>query len=359
MPAHPLAQRPFSTGNFPELDELQLLLRRAGPDVRREVLCEVDLHGEKLPVYGLECGSTHPAAPAVAFIGGVHGVERIGSQVVLSWLHTVIERLRWDDGFARELEHVRLVFVPLVSPGGMRRRTRANPAGVDLMRNAPIDSAEAMPWMLGGQRLSPRLPWYRGAAGAPMQPESRALCEYIERRVSRQPFSVLLDCHSGFGTRNHVWFPYAGSRKPIDSLADIYALRSLFRGTHPHHSIYVIEPQSRRYMTDGDLWDWLYLRSREGHSLDQRLFLPLTLEMGSWLWVKKNPLQLFGRLGLFNPVEPHRVRRILRQHLVLFDFMIRAAVSHRRWRPSPEARPALFESAVSYWLSRPESVTTT
>lgn len=352
---HPLTRHP-TTGDFPELDELRTLVKRAGPLMRSQVLCEVAVRGEPLPVYALECGSQDPDAPAVAFVGGVHGVERIGTQVVLSFLHTVIERLRWDQSLARDLDRVRLVFVPLVNPGGMWVRSRANPAGVDLMRNAPIDSTEPMPWMLGGQRRSPRLPWYRGAAGAPMEPEAAALCDFVERRVSSQPFSILVDCHSGFGTRNHVWFPYAGSRRPIDCLADIYALRTLFRSTHPHHSIYIIEPQSRRYMTDGDLWDWLYLRSRQGRSLDERLFLPLTLEMGSWLWVKKNPLQLFDRLGLFNPVEPHRVRRILRQHQTLFDFLVRAAVSHRTWRPTAAARPALFESAAAYWLARPDSV---
>ena len=187
-----------------------------------------------------------------------------------------------------------------------------------------------------------------------MEPEAAALCDFVERRLLRQPFSIAVDCHSGFGTRNHIWFPYARSKRPIDCLADIYALRSMFRSTHPHHSIYVIEPQSRRYTTHGDLWDYLYDRSR---AAGRGLFVPLTLEMGSWLWVRKNPSQLLDRLGLFNPVEPHRLRRVLRQHLTFFDFLVRAALSHRRWRPTEEQRAGLFESAVAYWRHRPASVT--
>ena len=349
-----LPARPFSAGDFPELDELRTLIQRAGSMLRSETVCEVATGSERLPVYCLEMGSTETDAPAVGFFGGVHGVERIGTQVVLAFLHTLVERLRWDDSLGFLLARIRLVFMPLVNPGGMLRRTRCNPAGVDLMRNAPVEADGKVPLLLGGQRLSPVLPWYRGRLGEAMQPEAEALCRVVEQRLMPHPFSLALDCHSGFGTSNHVWFPYAHSRRPIDCLPEIYSLRTLFRSTHPHHGNYIIEPQSRRYTTHGDLWDHLYERSRV-HT--PNLFLPLTLEMGSWLWIRKNPWQLFGRLGLFNPVEPHRIRRILRQHLTLFDFLVRAALSHRRWRPAPEERPALFESAAAYWRSRPESVT--
>lgn len=349
-----LLARPFSAGDFPELDALRTLIGRGGAAVRAATLCEVNCDGEPLPVEVIELGSTAPDVPAVGFFGGVHGVERIGTQVVLAYLHTLIERLQWDDTLPALLERVRLVFMPLVNPGGMLRQTRANPAGIDLMRNGPNDADCRVPLLLGGHRLGPWLPWYRGRQAAPLQPEAQALCDVVEQRLATQPFSIALDCHSGFGTRDHIWFPYAGSRRPIDSLADIYALRTMFRSTHPYHSIYIIEPQSRRYTAHGDLWDWLYDRSRVA---GRGLFLPFTLEMGSWLWVKKNPLQLFGRLGMFNPIETHRIQRNLRRHLTFLDFLVRAAASHERWRPREDQRKALFESAVSYWLSRPESVT--
>jgi hypothetical protein len=349
-----LPARPYSAGDFPELDELRLLIQRGGDRLRSRVLCEVATAGERLPVYCLELGSTRPEAPAVGFFGGIHGVERIGTQVVLAFLHTLVERLRWDDSLMQQLEQVRLVFMPLVNPGGMLNSTRSNPAGVDLMRNAPVEADPGVPPLIGGQRLGPWLPWYRGRAGEPMQPEAQAVCQVVQERLMTQPFSITLDCHSGFGAHNRVWFPYAGTRRPIDCLADLYALRTMFRSTHPHHSLYIIEPQSRRYTTHGDLWDHLYERSR---ACAPNLLLPLTLEMGSWLWVRKNPWQLFGRMGLFNPIEPHRMRRILRQHLVLLDFLVRAAQSHRRWRPTEDQRAALFESAVAYWMNRPQSLT--
>ena len=240
---------------------------------------------------------------------------------------------------------MRLVFMPLVNPGGMWQGTRSNPQGVDLMRNAPLSASEAVPFLLGGQRYSNRLPWYRGQEGAPMQVESQAVCELVERELLSRQFSIALDCHSGFGLRDRIWFPHAHTATPIAHLADIGALEELYSRTYPNHN-YVFEPQSRQYRTHGDLWDYLYLR---GTSDSERVFLPLTLEMGSWLWVKKNPRQLFNRAGIFNPTAAHRLQRVLRRHLVWFDFLMRAANSHGRWMPEGLARKAHRKRALAQW----------
>ena len=47
------------------------------------------------------------------------------------------------------------------------------------------------------------------------------------------------------------------------------------------------------------LWDYFYYQSR---AQNQAHFLPLTLEMGSWRWVKKSPRQLFNMAGLNVPM---------------------------------------------------------
>lgn len=332
--------------DLPELDVLEKLIQRAGQQLRSDVLCEIENGSERFPIHCVEMGSRDPAHPAVGFFGGVHGVERIGTQVLLAFLHALIERQRWDDSLQYLLQRLRLVFVPLANPGGMINRTRCNPRGVDLMRNSPVDADHGVPFLLGGQRLSRRLPWYRGRTEAPMEPEAQAICRVAEERLIPHAFSLSIDCHSGFGTRDRIWFPYAGSRKPIDCLPEIYALRSMFRATHPYHSFYIIEPQSRQYTTHGDLWDYLYDRSRVAGNA---VFVPLTLEMGSWLWVKKSPIQIFNLLGMFNPLVPHRHQRTLRRHLGFLDFLTRAAHSHARWKPPDELRHSLNESAMAYW----------
>ena len=205
-------------------------------------------------VQAITLGNASLHVPAAGFFGGVHGLERIGAEVVIAYLQSLVTRMRWDSTLHRQLESVRLVFMPLVNPGGMLRGTRANPAGVDLNRNAPVDADDRVPWLVGGQRASPNLPWYRGAAGTPMQPEAQALCNLVRDELLSRPFSIAIDCHSGFGTRDRLWFPYAHTRAPVRHLAEMHALQDIFGRAHPQHR-YIIEPQSSQYLAHGDLWD--------------------------------------------------------------------------------------------------------
>lgn len=298
-----------------------------------------------LPVHAIALGNPARDLPGVGFIAGVHGLERIGTQVAVAWLQGLVHRLQWDATLHRQLEHVRVLLVPLVNPGGMLRGTRANPAGVDLMRNAPLDAVDRVAPVVGGHRLGRWLPWYRGPAGAPMEPEACALCEAVERELHGRPLAVALDCHSGFGLRDRLWFPYAHSRSPMPELPELHALVEIFTQSLPHHP-YVVEPQSRQYLAHGDLWDYLSMRSR---AAGQGVFLPLTLEMGSWLWVKKNPRQLFSRAGMFNPLLAHRQQRVLRRHLPLLDFLVRAAIAADRWLPSGAAREEHRHAGLRRW----------
>lgn len=327
---------------------LEDILRQGGSHFEAREVCVSRVGERNFPVIAVVLGNPDPAIPAVGFFGGVHGLERIGSAVVLSYLRNLASRLRWDRLLHLKLESVRLVFMPIVNPGGMWCGTRANPAGVDLMRNAPVDAEEPPPFLLGGHRLSARLPWYRGAAGAQMEVEAEAVCRVVGEELLVRDFSMVLDCHSGFGILDRIWFPYACSRRPIPHLAELHALNEIFDQMHPHHR-YVFEPQSRQYLAHGDLWDHLYLRVE---AMPGKLFLPMTLEMGSWVWVKKNPRQLFTRHGIFNPLIEHREQRVLRRHFAWFDFIVRAAASHRHWRPEGEARQRHREQALQRWYRK-------
>lgn len=333
--------------DLPELLELQRLAELAGAHITRRVLCEVDAGQQRFAVEAFMFGSQRADAPAVGFFGGVHGLERIGAEVTIAYLRSLVMRLQWDDTLHRQLESVRLVFMPLVNPGGLWLGTRANPNGVDLMRNAPVESRERVPFLVGGQRVSAALPWYRGAAGAPMERESVALCELVEAELLGRPFSIAVDCHSGFGLADRIWFPFAHTSRPIAHLAEMNALCEILDDTLLHHR-YVLEPQSRQYLTHGDLWDHLYLRACER----AQVFIPLTLEMGSWLWVKKNPRQIFSRHGIFNPVIAHRQQRVLRRHVGWLDFLMRAACSHERWVPTGARRAEHTQRALARWYEK-------
>jgi hypothetical protein len=216
----------------------------------------------------------------------------------------------------QQLERVRLVFMPIVNPGGMWAATRANPRGIDLMRNAPVDARDRVPFLVGGQRLSAACPGTGAAWATPWRPRARHCASVVQTELLGRPFSLALDCHSGFGVTDRLWFPYAHTREPMAHLAEVHALQHIFLQAHSHHP-YVIEPQSAQYLAHGDLWDHLYLQACQQSGT---VFLPLTLEMGSWLWIKKNPQQLFSRNGIFNPLITHRHQRVLRRHLGCWTF---------------------------------------
>jgi Zinc carboxypeptidase len=331
---------------LPELDALERIIELGAHWLQSRVVCEVNLpEGGRYPVHVITLGNPSHDVPAVGYFGGVHGLERIGAEVVIAYLQTLVMRLQWDSTLHKQLESVRLVFMPIVNPGGMGLGTRANPAGVDLMRNAPVDATEKVPFLIGGQRISSGIPWYRGPAGHPMELESQAVCDVVQSELLARDFSLSVDCHSGFGSRDRVWFPYAYTRAPIVHLAELHALTRIFIESNSHHR-YIIEPQSLQYLAHGDLWDYLYLQSI---SQPHRIFLPLTLEMGSWLWVKKNPRQLFSRHGMFNPLIEHRQQRVLRQHQVLLDFLSRAASGQALWLPKAEARAQHHAQGLHDW----------
>lgn len=331
-----------------ELAEVQELVDRHGNTLDTRVVCEVELGSRRLPVHAISLGNPAADAPAVGYFGGVHGLERIGAAVVISFLRSVLMRLRWDATLQRQLELMRMVFMPVVNPGGLLRGTRANPQGVDLMRNAPVEARERVAMLVGGQRLSRRLPWYRGARSAPMQAEGQALCNVVEEELLSHRFSIAVDCHSGFGLRDRIWFPYAHTRQPIAHLAEMHALSEVLDQTQQHHR-YLFEPQSRQYLTHGDLWDYLYQRACADPA---RVHLPLTLEMGSWLWVKKNPRQMLSLQGLFNPLIAHRQARVLRRQVAWLDFVGRAACGHRGWCPTGAEREHHHRAALRRWYEQ-------
>jgi hypothetical protein len=331
-----------------ELNELERVLDACGSDLQARVACEVRDGERRFPVYVITLGNPSPGVPAVGFFGGFHGLERIGAEVVISFLCSLVRRLKWDSTLHRQLESVRLVFMPIVNPGGMWRGTRANPNGVDLMRNAPLNAQERVPFLVGGQRISALLPWYRGNRDSPMEPENKAVCKVVAEEMLGRDFSIAVDCHSGFGMEDRIWFPYAHTSQPIRHLPEMHALKEIFDQTHNAHS-YIFEPQSRQYLAHGDLWDYLYLQAC---TLPERVFLPLTLEMGSWMWVKKNPRQFFSRQGIFNPTIEHRRQRVLRRHVAWLDFLSRAACSHQLWLPADRDREQHLQRALALWYRR-------
>lgn len=332
---------------FPELKQLEAIVERLGNRARVEIVEQVEYRGQSLPIHCLSLGSERHDVPVIAYFGGVHGLEKIGTEVLLAYLQTIAELLDWDGELAARLQNLRLVFMPVVNPVGVARGTRCNGNGVDLMRNAPIEGNGKMK-LYSGHRISPLLPWYRGNQHR-MEREAQALCRVVRRELATSSMLLAMDLHSGFGIHDRLWFPYASCKQPFAALAEAHALKSLFDRCYQHH-FYKIEPMSQEYVISGDLWDYLY--DEFSRQPGEKLFLPLTLEMGSWMWLRKSPTHLFLRHGLFHPVLPHRQQRILRRHLTLFDFLSRALLHPRAWFPlSATQQQEHWRRAMALWYA--------
>ncbi|MEM9101287.1 MAG: DUF2817 domain-containing protein [Pseudomonadota bacterium] len=344
-PLYATAHKRILSAFLPEILDIEAFATRSQDHLTCRIEAKIPIRDMEIPIYSIAVGDDDLSKPVLVFVGGIHGIERIGTHVVNSFLQTIIERLLWDDSLKTELEKYRLLFIPLVNPSGMFFNIRSNAEGIDLMRNAPIDAVERTPMLVGGQRFSPKLPWYRGATEK-LAAENNALLKIMREQVFPSRFSILLDCHSGFGFHDRIWFPYAYRRHPIGILKEIFSLKLLLDQTLPHHN-YTFEPQSTHYITHGDFWDYSYKLSKQEA---EGLFIPLTLEMGSWRWVKKNPLQMVKMMGLFNPVKPHRLSRTKRRHLPFFEFLARAVYSHKNWLPTGQQNHALAQAALSYWF---------
>jgi len=332
--------------SLPEIQQIEKRLRDSSGLVRSEILAYSESDSLRFPIYKITFGSEDPKAPVLGFTGGVHGLERIGAQVCVALMNSLAELVTWDSTVRRTLQDIRVFFIPTVNPIGIYKKMRCNPNGVDLMRNAPVEADNPARWV-GGHRFSNRMPWYRGREGQPMEIESQALVDAVNKEIAHSPLAITMDVHSGFGFQDRLWFPYAKTIKPFHDLPLVYSLKQLLDRTYPHH-FYSVEPQAQSYTTHGDLWDYLY--DEHLRSASPRMYLPLCLEMGSWLWVKKNPWQIFRAEGPFNPIKGHRQRRILRRHNTLMDFLIRAVASPQAWALMDETQKREFqEKALEYW----------
>jgi hypothetical protein len=323
---------------FAELARLQSLRKRVGEqgEVRENGSIEYD--GQTFPILSFHFGVRGGDVPTLVFVAGVHGLEKIGTQVLSSFLESWLNLLRWDRTLQKLLKSSSVIFYPIVNPVGMHLNRRSNGNGVDLMRNGLLPrSDEAFP-IVGGHRLSPRLPWYQGKNG--LEYEAEVLRLFIHKHCFHGNSTIVLDIHSGFGLKDSLWFPYAAHSGYYPEAPRVMAIKRLLDKSYPHHT-YTVEPQHFSYMTNGDLWD--YFLSEHQASGSTGLFIPLCLEMGSWTWVRKNPRQIFSRLGLFNPILPHRVMRVERRHFILFNFLLKLVGSPNAWAKLPRDRWNLLE----------------
>ena len=302
-------------------------LKRLGSLFQYETLAEIKVKGKTVPIYGLQIGPQDKSLPVLGLFGGVHGLEKIGTHVIVNYLNSLSNKIAWNIALTKNLENLRVVSIPIVNPGGMFLNRRSNPQGVDLMRNAPVDAEKGKLFWPSGQTVSSKIPWFRGNP-QDMEIENKVLESFVSTHMFQAPFSMALDIHSGFGLRDRLWYPYGKTLNPMPDEALARKLARYFKVSHPFHR-YIFEKQSDSYMIHGDMWDHLYDKFKATNA--ETKFIPWTLEIGSWSWLLSRPHHIFNISRLFHTDDSAKYSRVMRTHWGLLDFFKDMTVHHKAW----------------------------
>lgn len=302
-------------------------LKRLGSLFQYEILAEIKVKDKTIPIYGLQIGPKDESLPVLGLYGGVHGLEKIGTHVIVNYLNSLSNKIAWNIALTKNLENLRVVSIPIVNPGGMFLQRRSNPNGVDLMRNAPVDAEKGTMFWPSGQTVSSKIPWYRGNPQN-MELENKVLEAFVAKHMFKAPFSMALDIHSGFGLRDRLWYPYGKTMNPMPDEAYARKFARYFKVSHPFHN-YIFEKQSDSYMIHGDMWDHLYDKFKN-QGTDTK-FLPWTLELGSWSWLLSRPHRIFNVSRLFHTDDSVKYSHVMRTHWGLLDFFKDMTIHHKAW----------------------------
>ncbi len=69
---------------FPELEQLERIIEQFGDHARTQVIERIRYKDHEFPIHCITLGSPKPDVPVLAFFGGVHGLEKIGSEAEVS-----------------------------------------------------------------------------------------------------------------------------------------------------------------------------------------------------------------------------------------------------------------------------------
>ncbi len=302
-------------------------LKRLDSLFQYETLAEIKFKNKTLPIYGLQIGPKDESLPVLGLFGGVHGLEKIGTHVIVNYLNSLSNKIAWNIALTKNLENLRVVSIPIVNPGGMLANRRSNPNGVDLMRNAPVDAEKGKLFWPSGQTFSAKVPWFRGDPQN-MEIENKVLEQFVKSNMFKSPFAIALDIHSGFGLKDRLWYPYGKTLNPMPDEAIARKLARYFKVSHPFHK-YIFEKQSDSYMIHGDMWDYMYDKFK---ALDKdSKFIPFTLEIGTWSWLLSRPHRIFNISRLFHTDDSVKYSHLMRKHWGLLDFFKDMTVHHKTW----------------------------
>ena len=76
------------------MSDLESLIESFGARARVRTVAETTYKDKTYPLYSVALGSEDPKAPSLGIFAGAHGLEKIGSEVVLAYMHTICAGIR-------------------------------------------------------------------------------------------------------------------------------------------------------------------------------------------------------------------------------------------------------------------------
>jgi hypothetical protein len=262
---------------YDELREKLSQEAEAHPDIAKVQVIGKSCLGR--PIEAVRLSSSGTEVPKVLFVGGTHGLEKVGVAMVIRLLDELVEGYVTDQRITSMLRQGEAWLVPVLNPDGYAASKRKNARGVDLNRNFGVGFSD------GGAARWKFWPFYRGPSPY-SEPETRA----IKDLTSNVHFSIAVSFHSFGGLIN---FPYGYTREPSEDDELFRAISEEMRKRQPNEK-YAARQLSWLYRPSGCLEDALYENGRT---------LAFLIEIMRWFPRFLRPDVLLNRVSWFNPKE--------------------------------------------------------
>ena len=266
------------------LDRLSLLEKTSQKIVTIETIGRSSL-GK--PIRAVRISRTKDTDTHALFVGGIHGLEHIGVEMILWLIDTLTKQYEEDTRITELLSEIEVCLVPVVNPDGYEKHQRKNARGVDINRNFGVGFSNHGFW-----NRNKWFPFYPGPY-AYSEPETRAIKDLIERNH----FTVAVSFHS-FGGR--INFPYGHTKKRAK---DYELFRAIATGMQKRQRFtkYRIQQLSWLYKPAGCLEDELY---------ETKGTLAFLIEIAATRAQILNPRIFLGPFAWFNPSNNHIQRHL-------------------------------------------------
>ncbi|MGE0525548.1 MAG: M14 family zinc carboxypeptidase [Bdellovibrionales bacterium] len=172
------APNPFDGYSGPETINSEIALAAQSPNFQGAVV-SVGVSHNRIPIRGLRfsrCKTSCAPRPRVALLGGIHGDEVVGNEMLLRLIHHFVAYGSQNARLSALLDKIDLTIVPMLNPDGFVLGTRNTSQNYDLNRSFYPDRCNT-------------------TAGMPKQPVTEV--EHIKTFLQTSEFDAVVFLHGG------------------------------------------------------------------------------------------------------------------------------------------------------------------